>query len=268
MLRRMAEILSEAARGAEGDHSGAVREALRLLTGGAIELYQQGESKAQRGWLQGRFRVAWLSCLMSQMGVANRDGPDDSGQMVSIDYRQASSLDREADQVKELYDQGLLNLQIAARLGCARNHVTRLLRHWFESHGLPMPDGRMRRAGLPRKQSQAPLYEQLAELAKAAWDEGLADVQIAARLGCSPPTAAAAVAFWHTSHGLEVPTHAARRAELVDGMHQQHTQGKQIREIAREVGLCSRTVTLLLRERFASLGQEMPDGRTRRRTQR
>ena len=127
-----------------------------------------------------------------------------------------------------------------------------------------MPDGRKRRAGLPRKQAGQPLYEQLAEAAKGLWDAGLAEVQIAARLGCSPPTAAAAVASWHAARGLPAPSHAGRRTALVDKMKACYDQGLPIREIAREVGLCGRSVTLLLRERFASLGQAMPDGRTRR----
>ena len=38
-----------------------------------------------------------------------------------------------------------------------------------------------------------------------------------------------------------------------------------LKEIAQAVGMCSRSVTLLLRERFAALGLQMPDGRKRRR---
>jgi hypothetical protein len=127
-----------------------------------------------------------------------------------------------------------------------------------------MPDGRARRATLARKQVGPTLYEELAEPAKALWDEGWADVQIAARLGCSPPTAEAAVACWHTARGLPAPTHTERREALVERMQGLYEQGRMIREIAQETGMCSRSVTLLLRQRFASLGRPMPDGRTRR----
>jgi hypothetical protein len=47
-------------------------------------------------------------------------------------------------------------------------------------------------------------------------------------------------------------------------MQRLYGQGLKMREIARSVGTCSRTVTLLLRERFESLGQTLPDGRARR----
>jgi transposase len=163
-----------------------------------------------------------------------------------------------------LYDQGLLHSQIAEALHCGRNWVTKLLRHWFESRELPVPDGRSRRATLPKKQVGPTLYQRLADGAKALWDEGQSDVQIAVRLGCSPPTAAAAVSHWYTSRGLTAPSHAERRAALVDRMQALYGQGLKVREIARSVGTCSRTVTLLLRERFESLGQALPDGRTRR----
>jgi hypothetical protein len=127
-----------------------------------------------------------------------------------------------------------------------------------------MQDGRARRSTLTKKHVDATMYEQLADPAKVLWDEGLADLQIAVRLGCSPPTAAAAVAFWYTSRGLPAPTHAERRAALVDRVFSLYKQDRIIREIAQDVGMCTRSVTLLLRERFHSLGLTLPDGRTRR----
>jgi site-specific DNA recombinase len=157
-----------------------------------------------------------------------------------------------------------MNSEIAARLGCGRNWVTNLLKRTFASRGITMPDGRARRRSLPKKQVNPTMRKQIADEAKALSDEGLADLQIAVRLGCSPPTAAAAVDFWYTSRGLAAPTHADRRAALVDRMFSHHQQDRSIREIAQDVGMCTRSVTLLLRERFQSLGLTLPDGRTRR----
>ena len=90
-----------------------------------------------------------------------------------------------------------------------------------------------------------------------------ASVQIAARLNRSPPTVVAAVEHWHRSRGLEPPSHAARRAALVDQMQDLYEQHRSIRDIAKVVGMCTRSVTLLLRERFTFEGKPMPDGRTR-----
>jgi hypothetical protein len=189
---------------------------------------------------------------------------DGAGVEVVLDYREQVSYEAESARAKALYDQGLMHRQIAAALGCARNWVSKLLRHWFESRALDVPDGRQRRSSLPRKQVGPALYEELAESAKSLWDEGLADVQIAERLGCSPPTAVAAVAHWHTVRGMAVPTQAERRVALVERMKGLYDQGRLIKEIAAEVCMSSRSVTLLLRERFDALGQPMADGRKRR----
>ena len=117
---------------------------------------------------------------------------------------------------------------------------------------------------LPRKQMQPTMYEQLSDQAKELWDQGLADVQIAARLNCSPPTVVAAVEHWHRSRGLEPPSHATRRVALLDRIQEMYEQQRSIRDIAKDIGMCTRSVTLLLRERFAKERKAMPDGRTRR----
>jgi hypothetical protein len=264
LLEELGAILMGAAEGDSADDIGAAREIIKLLTGGRIELYQQGERKAQRGWLQGQFRVRLLPYLVGKASGGQGAVCDDQGAEVTIDFREPSEINGEAERAKELYDKGWMNCRIAAALGCGRNWVTKLLHHWFESRGLEMPDGRKRRQSLPRKQMDAPKYEQLANAAKALWDEGLADLQIAERLGCSPPTAVAALVHWHRARGLMMASHAERRVALVDRMLVLYDAGRSIRDIAREVGMCTRSVTLSLRERLESLGRSMIDGRKRR----
>jgi len=54
------------------------------------------------------------------------------------------------DRAKSLWDGGLPMQDIAAGLGCCRDTVTALIAGWFESRGLPVPDGRERRKRLNR----------------------------------------------------------------------------------------------------------------------
>jgi hypothetical protein len=63
LVEDLGKTLTQAALGNSGRCEMA-REVLRLLTGGRIELAQQGERQAQCGWLQGRFRVHLLSQLV------------------------------------------------------------------------------------------------------------------------------------------------------------------------------------------------------------
>jgi transposase len=58
-----------------------------------------------------------------------------------------------ADTVKALMDQGLLLQEIASHLGCVHNTVTKAVKHWHRSRGLPVPDGRTRRKELNWKTS-------------------------------------------------------------------------------------------------------------------
>jgi len=46
-------------------------------SGGRIELYQCGESKARRGWLQGRFKVRLLSVIAEELTGASLAQDDD-----------------------------------------------------------------------------------------------------------------------------------------------------------------------------------------------
>ena len=268
LIDDLGQLLMAAATSSSEAKAGQARETIKLLTGGRINLYQEGERRRHCGWLQGRLQVRLLPFLASK-SLGGGSSPissaaDHPATEVVIDYRDQTLREAEAEQAKQLYDQGLTHKEIAAKLGCGRNWVTKLLQRWSGVHGQALLDGRKRRTSLLRKQVGPTMYQGLADQAKALWDNGLADVQIAAKLNCSPPTAAAAVEFWHRSRGMETPTHAARRAALVDRMKELHAQDCSIRDIAKSVGMCTRSVTLLLRERFTEEGKPMPDGRTRR----
>ncbi len=250
----------------------AAAHALRTLVGGTIELEESREPGKQRFYLRGRFRISTTTLHQSMAETRNpaqppviaaSEGSNVVSEEIIIDFREAND-NADVERAKELIDKGLKRTQIAALLGCARNWVTVLLRRWFEARGLPVPDGRKDRATCATNESNPPRYKLLAEAAKQLWDQGLADVQIAERLGCSPPTMDAAIDAWHKERGLPTPTHADRRSALVDRMQQCYAEGALIKTIAQEVGMCSRSVTLLLRERFAALGLPRPDGRTRR----
>jgi hypothetical protein len=61
-----------------------------------------------------------------------------------------------AEPAKALLDQDLLMQDIANRLDCDRDTVTKAIQHWYRSRGLEPPDGRARRKSLERKVSDPP----------------------------------------------------------------------------------------------------------------
>ena len=64
LLADFSQILVEAANGEKSENLGRAREIVKLMTGGRIELFQQGERKAKRGWLQGRFHVRLVEVVV------------------------------------------------------------------------------------------------------------------------------------------------------------------------------------------------------------
>jgi hypothetical protein len=151
VLNSMHTMLIQAASEGPIENAGAAREIIELLTSGRIEVEQQGERKAQRGWLRGRCRTQLLDVVISQIaGVQPLEvGP---AVEVTIEYRKPEAAERWADQVKQLYDRGLLLKMIARELGIGRNLTRKALEEWHRQRGLPKPpDGRSRRSHLQSK---------------------------------------------------------------------------------------------------------------------
>ncbi|MBL8798488.1 MAG: hypothetical protein JNM56_31625 [Planctomycetia bacterium] len=175
LLSELDQMLMAATSNTEAN-AGKARAVIKLLTGGRINLYQQGERRRHGGWLQGRFSVRLLYFLANQaLGMGHITIDTGAGHPVTevvIDYRDQTLRDWESQRAKDLCDQGLMNKEIAARLGCGRNWVTKLLQGWFGKHGQPLMDGRQRRSTLLHKQMKPSMYAQLADQAKELWDQG------------------------------------------------------------------------------------------------
>jgi hypothetical protein len=213
LLDDLVALLSAAAGGG-GEEVAAAREAIELLTGGRIDLFQQGERKAQRGWLQGRFHAHLLPYLLGRAIDGAHAPAGREGALVVIDYRESTEAEGLADRVKELYDRGLLIKAVARELGIRRNLARRALACWYQQRGLDVPDGRSRRSSLAEPHDTPPLYQRVAEQAKRLWDDQLLIQEIAQQMGCNRETVTKAVAFWHDSRGLPIPDGRTRRKGL------------------------------------------------------
>lgn len=82
--------------------------------------------------------------------------------------------------VRELYDAGLLDIQIAAKAPCS----TRTVLEWRRKTGRP--------------KNKPSLWKHLDIHGKPLWEDGLFDTQIAAHIGCSTST----VFDWREDRGL------------------------------------------------------------------
>ena len=115
-----------------------------------------------------------------------------------------------------------------------------------------------------KKVHKESMYITISDNAKALWDENLSVLQIASKLGCSAPTVEKALDYWHDAKGLKRPTPKESKQKLLAQMKELYDQRKQYQEIGAVVGLCARSVKLLLKEYLETLGIQIPDGRSRK----
>jgi DNA invertase Pin-like site-specific DNA recombinase len=213
MLQDLAEIFAAAARGDSLDVA-QVREIIDAITGGRIEMYQQGERAAKRGWLQGRFKVRLLDFLVEK---ASGVPPAEAGEAieVTIDYRRPeASLDKSERAYHLCEHKGWLKIRIAKHLGVSKSRVTKLLHDAYARRGQEMPDGRSRRSTLAEKHQAVPVFQSIADDVKAMLDQGMLIFEIADALGVDKATVTKAKIFWYTSRGLTPPDGRSRRKTL------------------------------------------------------
>jgi len=198
----------------------AAAHALRNLVGGQITVREIRQEGRQRHYLQGRCVVrcsAVAQGLLAGTDVADQVPAEESaalGDVIVIDFREPPQYQVESERAKELLDRGWLMTRIGQEMHKAKSYVRKLIAFWHTSRGLPVPDGRARRATLAEKHSKCPLYQQISDEVMCLYHQHLLLEEIAARLTIDRNTVTAAVRWWHLSRGLPVPDGRARRKDL------------------------------------------------------
>jgi site-specific DNA recombinase len=212
-LDRLEAILLAVSTEADAEQQALARGIVELVTGGRIDLAQCGQRAQHKGWLRGRFECDLVAILASRL-VGQNVASASSARTIIIEFREPSRLDEQAREARELFDQGLLNVEIARRLKCSKSRVTRLLRHSFETTGEVKPDGRKRRSQLSVKHSHPTFYERLADRVMQLYREDMHLQDIAVTLECDRNTVTAAIRYWHASRGLPIPDGRTRRKAI------------------------------------------------------
>jgi DNA invertase Pin-like site-specific DNA recombinase len=123
--------------------------ALRNLVGGQIVVHKVERPDRCRHYLRASFKIRTANLLQA---ICNQPTLSESGETsdtrddeIVVDLRELSPWEKNANQIKQLWDQGLQNEDIAERLHLNRNQVTRAIASWHLERGLIPPDGRTRR---------------------------------------------------------------------------------------------------------------------------
>lgn len=197
------------------DADPAAAIALRNLVGGRIVVEEVRQAGKKRYFLRGRFTIrarAVASQLLSNESSATE--VDSVSEEIVIDFVKPSRLDELAPKAKELYDQGILERDIAEELGIARSYLTKVLDHAFAQAGEERPDGRKRRHEVQRESPDTYHYRRIADEVKRLVDEELLLQEIAEELEVDRNTVTAALRYWYESRGLEAPDGRTRRKGL------------------------------------------------------
>jgi len=265
LLDRLSDILQRAAAGQLDDDQDAARDIVEMLTGGRIEMYQQGERKEMKGWLQGRFTVRILEVLVERF-TGGKPAKAGDGVDVVIDFKRPRQNDIDADTAIRLWLDGRLSKDIAAQLECGPSYVSRLLRIGAEWMGTTLETLQSQRKSQPVDPRRLARYQTVADDAqKLWWDELYPTAVVARRLGCSTTTITAVLRYWHESRRLPVPTFEDWSRRLEERVVLLFDQNElEVQDIADRVHLGRTKVMEIVRESYRRLGKELPDGRTRR----
>jgi DNA invertase Pin-like site-specific DNA recombinase len=198
-LDKLGSVLLKAATSEAPQALGLARDIIERVTGGEINIYQEGPAERQRGWLRGSFALRLLRLGLEFLGPL---GAADDSQEVELSFRQTPTYEEIADEVKRLWDEGLKYTEIAMRVGWNRNLVQKAVGFWHTSRGLPAPDGRRH---MTRLTSPPPLAERIADQVMELVEQKAPMQDIAARLGTSRARVTEAVRLWHEKRGLPVP---------------------------------------------------------------
>ena len=223
----------------------------------------------KRRFLQGEFwlRTGKVAQALNgtQLGENEGNASDEEpgGEKILIDFVEPDPKFAMSDKVKELYDAGLANWEIAEQLELRPSRVTLLYNFWHERRGLPAPSRGKRPK---RKRRETPLYDRIADEAKRRWEAGESESAIGRDLETTQATVRNAIEWWHTSRNLPVPKFADRRKTQVELAASLYQAGCTITEIAeKKLQVSITTVRKMLDEWFASKDEIRPDGRSRRR---
>jgi hypothetical protein len=265
MLDNFGAILQRAAASQVADDQAIVRDVLKTLTGGRIDVYQQGEPKNMRGWLQGRFSVRLLDVFV---GKVTGTRPATAGEEIEvvIDFKRPRKTDSDADKAVATWLAGAMNKEIAEQIGSVPSYVTRLLKLGAQRMGTTLEALRPLRKPRPADPARAPGYQKIADKVKALWwDELFPLGTVAKHLKVSTVTANAAKAWWYESQGLKTPSYdewsvevERRVLDLFDA------EELTIGQIGERVHRTHGTVMQIVNEACQRLGRSLPEARARR----
>lgn len=217
LMSHLAEVLMTDAT-EDIEQARLLRRIINLITEGVVELYQMGEAKAHRGWLQGRFKLTILKAL----STLDHQLPSDAGEdetVLTVDFRSdpkpksIPSLEFQKE-VKTHYEKNKPIKVIQKLMKCGYGMVDAALALIYGPDRKNRPHPNARRNAPDYAYEKEPPFRQIVDEVKALADKGLQFEEIAEALNRDRNTVTASWVFWHESRGLKAQDGRARRKTL------------------------------------------------------
>ena len=190
----------------------AAATALRELVGGTIiveEIHQDGQ-RHLRGTIT--LRAAALQKAVGAVSsepTQHEEAAEEHVEQIVIDFVEPPLIVEQSEQAKRLRDQGLSNVEIGRQLGVGKSRVTAVLRYWYESRDLPVPDGRSSRVS-----SATPLYRQIAPQTLEMYQADRLIAEIADELGVDLETVRKSLRYLADEGQIQLEDGRKRRRRL------------------------------------------------------
>ncbi len=214
LLAGLSQVLLAAANGGDQCDAERVREIIRQLTCGRIEIHQMGERKQYHGWLQARFKVDIIDFVAEKLTGVDFSAGGECEVVIDLIRPEVIKFDEDAERAFARYEQKWLDVQIAKEFGCHRNKVAKLLKHAAQKRGVPLMDGRTRRKQLETKQHKPRKHELIADPVEAGLRAGLLLSEIAQQNGCDRDLVRRTAKYLNDIGRIEYKDGRSRRATL------------------------------------------------------
>jgi transposase len=210
LLTSLPDILIAAAGNSNDDSLDEARELIQLLTGGRIDVVQQGEKKPGQGWGQARLTVDLAAVALNGTGVT---GDLSSKIDLAVDIMRPEFVNPRIEDARRLYDADMFEVEIAEKLCVSRVCVYNWLAASFAAEGVEKPDGYQRRKRI-EQQRGLHLYQQISSKALELEGTGLLLVEIAEELNVDSNTITNALEYAREQRDLQQQDGRARRKSL------------------------------------------------------
>jgi DNA invertase Pin-like site-specific DNA recombinase len=210
LLTSLPSILIAATSDSNDDSLDEARELIQLLTGGRIDVVQQGEKKPGQGWGQARLTVDLAAVAFNGCGVT---GDLSSKINLAVDITRPEFVNPRIEDARRLYDADMFEVEIADKLGVSRVCVYKWLAASFAAEGVEKPNGYQRRKRIEQQRGQH-LYQQISGKALALEETGMLLVEIAEELKVDRNTVTNALKYAREQRDLQQKDGRARRKSL------------------------------------------------------